>query len=74
MQTFLPTHPHHITRDPQQRRGGRDGRVVVGVALGLGRVGDGGEVAGHEVPADDVVGAVFVGEEVAGEEAGRFGG
>lgn len=67
MPDLLPADAHLVPGDPQQRRLARHGRVVVRVALRLGRVDDVGEVAGHE-PAHCVVVRVFVRAEEFGEE------
>lgn len=64
---LLATDAHLVARDPQHRRRARHGRVVIGIALRLGRVDDVGEIAGHEATHGVVIG-VLVRTQPFGEE------
>ena len=67
MPDLLATDAHLVAGDPQHRRRARDGRVVIRIALGLGRVHDVGEIAGHDAAHGVVVG-VLVRTQPFGEE------
>ena len=62
---------HFVPRDPQDRSRAGDGRVVISVALRLGRVDDVSKIAGHQT-AERVVVGILVRTEPFGEEVGLF--